>query len=159
MELLDSVVCPVRDRRWLAKTWPVLLIALVPFVALLAIVLMKGWRLQMTGRLARGETSLPELDLLAFLRDGAILWAFTFAYLLVPAIVCTVLGIGGPLGFVFDLLQIGTEGVQAWSSSEPRDWLASIAYYSTTAHELGRLAARTTFPAGIADTARAAARP
>ena len=46
--LKDSVVYPFRDRRWLAKVWPLPLIALVPLVGLLAVVLLEGWRLAMT---------------------------------------------------------------------------------------------------------------
>jgi len=127
--LKDSIVYPFRDRHWLAKMWPLPLIALIPVVALLAVVLFKGWRLAMTARLARGDESLPELDLVRFLRQGAVLWAFTFLYLFVPGLVCAVLGIGGPFGFVADLFQIGTGGVQQWAQNEPSDWAWSLLVY------------------------------
>ena len=127
--LANSVVYPFRDRRWLAKVWPLPLIALVPLVGLLAVVLLKGWRLAMTARLARGDESLPELDLARFLREGAVLWAFTFLYLFVPGVVCAALGIGGPLGFVADLLQIGTGGAREWAENEPSDWAWTLLVY------------------------------
>ena len=127
--LKDSVVYPFRDPRWVAKLWPLPLIALVPFIGLLALVMMKGWRLAMTERFARGDHSLPELDLARFLRQGAVLWAFTFLYVLVPGIVCLLLGIGGPIGFVVDLVGLGTQGAQGWAETQTSDWLWSVVVY------------------------------
>jgi len=81
--LLDSVIYPLRDKRWFAKSWPLPLVALVPFIAFLAPILYKGWRLCAIRHLIHDDNTLPALDLLALLRRGILLWFFTFLY---PAI-------------------------------------------------------------------------
>ncbi len=90
-ELIESVVYPRKDSRWLTKSWPLLVIALIPIISLVAPIFFKGWRLSAIRARMHAEDQLPELDLRAFFVQGLILWGFTFAYMLVPLTINTLI--------------------------------------------------------------------
>lgn len=125
--LTMSLVYPFRDKRWLAKSWPLPVMALIPIVSLFAPVFYKGWRFCAVRQLAHAENAhaentLPELDLGEFFRQGLLLWAFTLLYWLVPMAVCVFLGIG-IFGLVNDASSLGSQGVQKWAVTESARWL------------------------------------
>ncbi len=127
--LLNSVVYPIKDKQWLAKSWPLPLMALIPGIALLSPIFYKGWRLSAVRQLAHAENTLPELDLFGFFRQGLLLWAFTFLYWLVPMAICAVFGIG-IFGLVQDVGNIGSQVVQEWAVDQAKSSLWAILIYA-----------------------------
>ncbi len=91
--LIESVVYPLKDSRWLSKSWPLLVIALIPMISFVAPILFKGWRLSAIRTQIRSDDQLPELEMVAFLKQGLILWGFTFAYMLVPPFILWLLSL------------------------------------------------------------------
>ena len=129
-DIKHSVTYPFNDSNWLHKLWPLPLIAAMPLVGLVSIILLKGWRFEMVRNLANGVDDLPDFDLVLFFKRGLILWAVMLGHIFVPAVVCGLLGIGGPLGFVADIYEIVTSGFSAWARSEPSDWLLTLLVYA-----------------------------
>jgi len=67
------------DPRWAARYWIVPVVCLIPVVNL---VLLRGWRFDLTQRLARQEspTLPPPSRIVNFLLNGVFLWLMTFIY-------------------------------------------------------------------------------
>ncbi len=129
-ELQSSITYPFEDTDWLSKSWLLLLLPLIPIVSVLAPILYKGWRYQMIENLSKGEQKLPELNPIAWLQQGAILWVIWFAYLLLPGFLLSIFGFSGPidmLGDIYDL--ITTSNFQAWLSEQASDWMVSFVVY------------------------------
>lgn len=125
----ESLTYPFEDRDWVAKLWPLPVIAAIPVLGLISLVLLKGWRFEMVKRLAHGTNALPPFDGLAMLKTGALLWAVMLGHVFIPGTVCSILGIGGPLGFLADIYDVVTKGFDAWVRTEPSDWLLSLLVY------------------------------
>lgn len=125
----DSLCYPFKDSEWAAKLWPLPLITLIPVIGLLSVILLKGWRFEMVKRLSAGDVTLPPFDPVIMFKRGLLLWCVMTAHIFVPGILCAILGIGGPIGFVQDLYQILANGFSDWAQSEPKDWAFSILIY------------------------------
>ncbi|WP_020405079.1 DUF4013 domain-containing protein [Hahella ganghwensis] len=125
----QSLIYPFEDRDWLGKLWPLPVIAAIPVLGLVSVILLKGWRLDMVRNLAQGSQELPVFRPLAMLKTGALLWVVMMGHVFIPGVLCSILGIGGPLGFVADIYEILTEGFSAWAKSEPSDWLLTLMIY------------------------------
>lgn len=99
---------PFRDKQWPSRlTW----LALLDYIPVLNLIVLRGWRLEVTRRFAHGQQPvLPELDrIMQFIGQGLLLWFMTFLYGLVPLAIIFVMGWGGILGFwgdVWDLLKL-----------------------------------------------------
>jgi len=129
-ELWNGLIYPLRDNRWLAKSWPLPLIALTPFVALLAPIIYKGWRLSAVRQLTNKQNTLPELDLIAFFRRGVLLWLFTFAYWMVPVVICLFLDVG-MLDFFMSMSSIGNDQTFVdWGTSQAIKWAIALSIYA-----------------------------
>lgn len=124
-----SLLYPFDDSQWINKLWPLPLLAAIPVLGLLSVIVLKGWRFFMVKQLANGRTDLPDFQLVDMLRTGALLWVVMLGHVLIPGVLCSILGIGGPLGFLSDLWEIVTSGFDAWARSEPGDWLLTLLIY------------------------------
>ncbi|MDG9670600.1 DUF4013 domain-containing protein [Hahella sp. CR1] len=127
----QSLIYPFEDRDWVSKLWPLPLIAAIPVLGLISVILLKGWRFEMVKRIAQGSHELPPFRPIPMLKTGALLWVVMMGHMFIPGVLCSILGIGGPLGFVADLYDILTEGFSAWAKSQPSDWLLTILVYLT----------------------------
>jgi hypothetical protein len=126
----NSFTYVFKDEQWLSKTWPLFVITLVPVFGLLGLIFFKGWRFQVVQHASKGHTNLPDLDLLEAFRKGLILWVFTFVYLLVPSVICMLLGIGGLFAIFADIYEILIEGFEYWIKDEPTDIVYSLLVYA-----------------------------
>ena len=84
------------------RLWWVSLLMFVPIVNAL---LLRGWRLELASRIARGDQDIlpPARGLLKYLFQGLVLWTMTFMYTLVPLTVIMILGIGGIIDTIADI--------------------------------------------------------
>lgn len=128
-ELQASITYPLEDKEWLKKTWPLLVIAFIPVVGLFSIILLKGWRFETIKSLKENNGKLPDFNFMVMLKEGAFLWAAMFSYILVPGLICSLLGVGGPIGFILDIFSILQDGVGAWLETEPTDWVITVFVY------------------------------
>jgi hypothetical protein len=128
-EFKKSITYVFEDQHWLRKTWPLPLITLIPVIGLFGLVLFKGWRFETVKHLKDGKEGLPEFDFKTFVKTGAFLWFVTICYLMVPSIICALLGVGGPIGIIVDIFAIFSSGFEKWLESEPTDWVITIAIY------------------------------
>lgn len=112
---LAAIQFPFREPDGLARVW---WLALIDYIPLVDLVILRGWQLEVVGRLARGQKpALPEPALmLQFLRKGLLLWTMTLLYSLVPIGITNLMGWGGVLAFIadvgtlFSILKNGGEG-------------------------------------------------
>lgn len=116
-------------QNWFLRTWPILLIPFIPVVGILAIFVLKGWRFEMVRNFAFGRNELPEVDLPLWLKRGLILWSALFVYLLVPWIVCRLLGVSGIFDMIFDIHLLFTEGLGAYLEDYAYDLLTVFTVY------------------------------
>lgn len=87
------VFFPFRHQGWLKKMWWIPILNYIPGINL---VLLRGWRLDYTRRIARDEENpLPGFDLAQFFLSGCLLWCMTGLYSLVPIIMIAYFGVGG----------------------------------------------------------------
>lgn len=79
LDYAESATFPLRHPDWFHRIW---WLAVVNFVPVLNLVLMRGWRLELTRRIGYGNPQpFPESrDLGNFLGSGVILWFMTFLY-------------------------------------------------------------------------------
>lgn len=125
----ESLTYPFEDKNWPAKLWPLPVIAFIPIIGLLSPILLKGWRFETVKNISTGEKDLPPFDPIMMFKHGLILWVAMTAHIFVPSILCSILGIGGPIGFIEDVYQILVNGFSAWAQSEPKDWALTVTIY------------------------------
>lgn len=79
LNYVEAVTFPFRRPDWLQRMW---WLAFVDFIPVLNLILLRGWRLDVTRRIGYGNPQpIPELrDLGNFLGNGVILWFMTFLY-------------------------------------------------------------------------------
>src|SRR5690554_633779 len=118
---------------WLARAWPILLAPFIPIIGILSLFLLKGWRFEMVRSIAEERNELPPVDIVLWLKRGAILWAALFAYFLVPWIVCRLLGVSGIFDMISDIHLLFTEGVEAFIQDVGSDFLTAFIVYSVWA--------------------------
>jgi hypothetical protein len=89
----EALHLPFRNDRWLEKIW---WISVIGFIPILDLLIFRGWRLDITRRIALGETDvLPNgRDVMRFLVNGAILWTMTLLYFIVPFLIIFASGTG-----------------------------------------------------------------
>ena len=128
-EFKHSITYPFEDKEWLKKTWPIILISFIPIIGILGLILLKGWRFETIKCLKNNKGKLPDFDFVVIFMRGLFLWGAMLSYFIVPSIICALLGIGGPIGFLVDVYTIFAEGFSAWVLTEPDDWLLTIIVY------------------------------
>lgn len=129
-DIKKSIVYPFEDNNWLAKSWLLLLLPLIPFMAIFSPILYKGWRLQMIKNLSQGDESLPLFEPVEWLKNGAILWLVWFAYLLLPSLLLSILGFVGPIDMIGDIYDLFTSSnIQAWLDQQAGEWVVSLTVY------------------------------
>ncbi|MEN1679430.1 MAG: DUF4013 domain-containing protein [Planctomycetota bacterium] len=111
-------------------------VALLGFVPVLNLLLLRGWRLEVASRVAHGEDNpLPEASgILKYVTNGCVLWFFTLAYTLVPPLLIVSLGIGGWWDTVCDIVTLvkiligqSDESLWAFLVNEGMETLACMA--------------------------------
>lgn len=102
--LLHPVLWPFRSKQEWPRMWWLLLIDYIPVVNL---IVMRGWRLEVVRRMARGEQPItPHFQsILKFFGNGLLLWTMTALYALLPLVIIAQLGVGGFKDFVGDLVE------------------------------------------------------
>lgn len=77
--VLEALIYPFRNPNWPVRLWWVPLVNLVPIFGL---IVMRGWRLDITRRMSQGDPDrLPKLaDFGRFFGDGVVLWIMTGLY-------------------------------------------------------------------------------
>ena len=128
-ELQRSITYPFQDPRWFMKLWPLLILPLIPIIGVISIVFYNGWRLEMIKHIAQGRLDLPGLVLVDIFKNGVILWAVFSAYVFVPAVLCAVLGIAGPLAFIADVFEVYHQGFESWSEEAIYDFTLAVVIY------------------------------
>ncbi|MDP5032506.1 DUF4013 domain-containing protein [Paraglaciecola sp.] len=126
----QSILYPYKDPAWLKKLWILPLITLIPIIGIISLIILKGWRFSMVKNLSVGNENLPELDFGTMLKNGAILWVVMLSYALVPSIILGLLGMGGPIGLLADLITIFTDGFDTWVKTEPSEIMWTFAVYT-----------------------------
>lgn len=99
---------PFTKNGWFKNLWCVSLLMFVPIVNVL---LLRGWRLDLSSRVAAGETKLfPSASgIPKYLLKSIVLWFSTLTFTLFPMLLLSSLGIGGiidTLGDIWTLLMI-----------------------------------------------------
>lgn len=128
-EIQTSLIYPFRDKRWLRKMWPLLILPLIPILGVGSIIFYNGWRLEMIKNIASGRLELPDLDLVKIFKNGLILWGIFSLYIFVPGLLCAILGISGPLAFIADVYEIYQQGFSSWSEDAIFDLLLAVSIY------------------------------
>jgi hypothetical protein len=128
-EFKEGLVYPFQDKDWVKKLWPLPIIAAIPLLGIFSVILLKGWRFEMVRNLAFGTKELPAFDFFKMLKRGAILWLVMIGHIFIPGVLCTILGLSGPLGLLVDMYEIITSGFSEWAKSEPSDWALTIMIY------------------------------
>lgn len=127
------VFFPFRYKGWLKKMWWIPILNYIPGINL---ILLRGWRLDYTRRIARDEENpLPGFDLAQFFLSGSLLWCMTGLYSLVPIAMIAFFGVGGfgdlisDLGYFWDLLFTDKEVMPLgkFVVNEFRETLAALA--------------------------------
>jgi hypothetical protein len=87
----EGVIFPFRQTNWPAKLWWV---ALVNFVPILNLILLRGWRLNIVRRMGRREPELlPDIQGIGrYLVDGLVLWFMSAVYFIPQLVLLSVLG-------------------------------------------------------------------
>lgn len=90
---LYSFYFPLTIQGWFSKLWWVSLLLFMPFINVL---LMRGWRLELMSRIARGDTDPlpPASGIPKYLLKGMLLWTLTFSFTIIPMLIIVSLGIG-----------------------------------------------------------------
>jgi len=120
-------------KNWPVRIWPIFLAPLLPIIGILSLLLLKGWRFEMVRSIAEERNDLPPVNIILWLKRGAILWSALFVYFLVPWIVCRVLGVSGIVDWISDVHLLFTEGVEAFVQDVGSDLLTVFIVYSTWA--------------------------
>jgi len=117
MGLFEMMTYPFREKGGLSRIAWLLLLDYVPIINL---IVLRGWRLEVTRRFAKGESPvLPKLDqIMQFFGQGLFLWFMTFLYGLVPVIIIVLSGWGGILGFWGDVWDLGRLILAGGSSAQ-----------------------------------------
>jgi hypothetical protein len=99
---LEALRFPFRQANWPSRLWLPSAIAFFPVVN---IIVMRGWRLEMTRRLGRGWTDrLPEpAGVGRYFLDGLVLWLMTSIYFIPQFILLLFFGLD-PVGTILALL-------------------------------------------------------
>jgi hypothetical protein len=89
----EALRLPFRQDRWPAKIWWLSAVGFIPVIDLLVL---RGWRLDVTRRIALGEPDvLPDgRDVVRFLANGVILWTMTLLYFVIPFLIIFATGTG-----------------------------------------------------------------
>lgn len=89
----EALRLPFQQSRWPAKLWWLSAVGFIPIIDLLVF---RGWRLDVTRRLALGEPDvLPDgRDVVRFLANGVILWTMTLLYFIIPFLIIFATGAG-----------------------------------------------------------------
>jgi len=128
-DLKQSIIYPFEDEEWLKKTWPIILISFIPVIGIFGLILLKGWRFETIKCLKNNNGKLPNFDFVVILKRGLFLWGAMLSYFIVPSIICALLGIGGPIGFLVDVYTMIVDGFGAWTESQPGDWILTLLVY------------------------------
>ncbi|MFV9504969.1 MAG: DUF4013 domain-containing protein [Oscillochloridaceae bacterium umkhey_bin13] len=99
---LEAVRFPFRQPDWPNRLW---LPALIFFIPVINVIIMRGWRLEITRRLGRGWTDrLPEPNgIVRYFFDGLKLWFMTGIYLIPQFLILLFFGLG-PIETLFTIL-------------------------------------------------------
>lgn len=125
------LVYPLSDAGSATQIWWLALINYVPFINLL---LLRGFRLELTRRVMRGERPYfpPASQMLTFLLQGALLWTMTALYLVPPLLLMAILGLRGITAFFGDLLTLagiafGLTDASIWAFVVQELWSSFLA--------------------------------
>jgi len=125
------VVYPFSEPGCARELWWVALINYLPGLNLL---LLRGFRLELTQRMLRGQAPLfpPPAHMGSFLFQGALLWTMTGLYLIPPLALMAFTGIRGLSSFLGDLLTLagivlGLTNVSLWDFVVRELWTSLLA--------------------------------
>lgn len=126
----ESLVYIFRADNWFLKVWPIVLIPFIPLLGVLGIFILKGWRFEMVRNLAFETNKLPDVDVILWLKRGAILWGALVVYFFVPWILCRILGVAGFWDLISDIHLLFTEGLESFFKDHLSDLLVTLVIYA-----------------------------
>lgn len=128
-EYKDSYSYLFSDKDFYKKLWLLPLLLFIPFLKYpFGIIFIKGWQVQMVEDLMKGKP-LQRLNISNVFLKGMLITSVTLLYLVVPTLLCYLLGLKGVFAFISDILEFITNGFKGYLIDYIEDYFFTIAIY------------------------------